>query len=244
MAGIELILPDWPAPENVQACSTTRTGGVSEGPWASLNLAEHVQDDPAAVAENRRRLAVQLGLTHNPLWLIQVHGNSVVDVHTERVCEADGRYTDHVHRVCAVMTADCLPVLLCDEAGKEVAAIHAGWRGLAGGVLEAGLDHFQAKPERLMAWLGPAIGPAAFEVGDEVRDAFLAADPASEVAFTGTRPGHWLADLYTLARLRLARRGVTAVYGGDHCTFSESSRFYSFRREPVTGRMATLIWLS
>lgn len=244
MTGIELLEPDWPAPPQVRAFSTTRQGGVSSGPWAGLNLAEHVQDDPADVTENRRLLAGHLGLPHKPLWLTQVHGSVIATGDNPVVgCEADGRYADQAGQVCAVLTADCLPVLLCDRAGTQVAAVHAGWRGLAGGVLEAAVARFTAAPGGLLAWLGPAIGPAAFEVGDEVRQAFTATDPAASDAFVQQRPGHWLADLYALARLRLARCGVTAVHGGGLCTYSDADRFYSFRREPVTGRMASLIWL-
>lgn len=241
---LALLRPDWPAPPHVHAAATTRAGGVSQGPWAGLNLGAHVQDEPAAVSENRHRLSAALDLPKKPFWLTQVHGIVIAAGDTAPVGEADGRYADCADTVCAVLTADCLPVLLCDRAGREVAAVHAGWRGLAGGVIEAALDRFAALPEELLAWLGPAIGPTAFEVGDEVRAAFMAQDPATTAAFQPTRPGHWLADLYALARLRLARRGVTAVYGGGFCTYSDAERFYSFRREPVTGRMASLIWLT
>jgi YfiH family protein len=222
---------------------TTRAGGVSQGPWASLNLASHVEDAPAAVAENRSRLAAALHLPSEPLWLTQVHGTVISSADNGLGCEADGSYADRPGVVCAVLTADCLPVLLCDRGGNEVAAVHAGWRGLANGVIEAALDRFRASPGEILAWLGPAIGPDAFEVGDEVREAFLADDRAAEAAFRPARPGHWLADLYALARLRLARRGVKAVSGGGFCTLSDAGRFYSFRREPVTGRMASLIWI-
>jgi YfiH family protein len=242
-AGLSLLRPDWPAPARVRAAVTTRAGGVSQGPWTSLNLAAHVDDDPAAVAENRRRLGAALSLPAEPLWLTQVHGRLIAGVDNVPGCEADGSYADRPGVVCAVLTADCLPVLLCDRAGREVAAVHAGWRGLAAGVIEAALDRFIAQPADILAWLGPAIGPAAFEVGDEVREAFLVDEPAAAAAFSPTRPGHWLADLYALARLRLARRGVTAVYGGGLCTYHDAARFYSFRREPVTGRMASLIWI-
>ena len=196
-----------------------------------------------AVAENRLRLGVGLALPAEPRWLTPVHGSVIAGADNAPGCEADGSYSDRPGVVCAVLTADCLPVLLCDRAGREVAAVHAGWRGLAGGVIEAALDRFSAKTADILAWLGPAIGPDAFEVGDEVREAFLADDPAAASAFRATRPGHWLADLYALARLRLARRGVTAVYGGGLCTYTDAERFYSFRREPVTGRMASLIWI-
>lgn len=241
---LPLLRPDWPAPARVQAAVTTRRGGVSSGPWASLNLAAHVEDDPAAVTENRRRLNAALGLVEEPLWLTQVHGTAIATGDNGPGCEADGSYSDRTGRVCVVLTADCLPVLLCDRSGREVAAVHAGWRGLVNGVIEAALDRFKAAPEDIMAWLGPAIGPDAFEVGAEVRAAFLASDAEAAMAFRPNRPGHWLADLYALARLRLMRRGVAAVYGGGLCTWSDAERFYSFRREPVTGRMASLIWLT
>ena len=240
---LDLIRPDWPAPARVHALTTTRAGGVSEGSWSSFNLAVHVQDAPAAVTENRRRLRAALKLPAEPLWLTQVHGTAIASADNGPGCEADGGYADRPGVVCAVLTADCLPVLLCSRSGDEVAAVHAGWRGLAGGVVEAALDRFRAQPDEMLAWLGPAIGPAAFEVGDEVRQVFLVDDPGAEVAFRSNRPGHWLADLYVLARRRLARQGVTAVYGGGLCTYSDAERFYSFRREPVTGRMASLIWI-
>jgi len=238
---VELIHPRWPAPPSVRALSTTRSGGVSRAPFDHLNLALHVGDDPEAVAENRRRLACHAGLPEAPRWLEQVHGTRVLRAE-EADCRADGRYSNRPGEVCAVLTADCLPVLLCDRAGREVAAVHAGWRGLLEGVVEAALDCFQAPPSAIMAWLGPAIGPTAFEVGDEVRGAFVARDPGAADAF---RPagGRWLADLYRLARRRLAARGVTAVHGSGFCTHDDPRRFYSYRRDGRTGRMASLIWL-
>jgi YfiH family protein len=242
MAGIELVAADWPAPANVHALTTTRVGGVSQGAWQSLNLAAHVQDQHSAVAENRRRLREQLQLPAEPLWLTQVHGTTIAMGDNEPDCEADGSYSAARGQVCAVLTADCLPVLLCDVQGREVAAVHAGWRGLAGGVIERALDCFGTPRGGLLAWLGPAIGPAAFEVGAEVRAAFVQQDPAAADAFEANRPGHWLADLYALARLRLSRAGVRSVFGGGLCTYSDAARFYSFRREPLTGRMASLIW--
>ncbi len=242
MAGIEPIIPDWPAPANVKAYCTTRSGGVSGGPWRSLNLAAHVQDDPQAVAENRRRLADELGLPTPPRWLTQVHGATIALSDNATGDEADGRYSDRRGQVCAVLTADCLPVLLCDRSGREVAAVHAGWRGLANGVLEAAVRRFRREPANLLAWLGPAIGPQAFEVGEEVRMAFVRDHADAEGAFAANRPGHWLANLYELARIRLAACGVSATFGGDFCTFTEDNRFYSYRRDVITGRMASLIW--
>jgi YfiH family protein len=234
------IFPDWPAPAGVHALTTLRSGGVSQGPYADWNLADHVGDAPEAVRENRRRLRERFRLPAEPAWLGQVHGGTVVNAARIRAPEADGSYATQAGVVCAVLTADCLPVLLCSQDGQRVAAVHAGWRGLAGGVLEAALEALG--PGDHLAWLGPAIGPVAFEVGPEVRNAFLSFQPAAAAAFQETRPGHWLADLYGLARLRLAARGVDAVYGGEHCTFREAERFYSYRRDGVTGRMASLIW--
>jgi hypothetical protein len=238
------IVPDWPAPPGVRALSTTRTGGVSHAPYASLNLGQHVGDDPAAVRENRRRLRAVLPA--EPVWLQQVHGTRVFGVDGRGVDpppEADAAWTAARDVVCAVMTADCLPVLFCDDAGTTVAAAHAGWRGLVGGVLENTVAALPVAPERLLAWLGPAIGPSAFEVGDEVRAAFVAADPAAARAFTPGTAGKWMANLFLLARQRLARAGVGRVYGGGVCTVSDPERFYSHRRDRVSGRQATLVWL-
>ncbi len=244
-SAVRWVRPDWPAPATVCAGTTLRQGGVSASPWDSLNLAMHVGDDPAAVVENRRRL----NLPAEPVWLDQVHGNRVIDAGlidpgtvSNGPLEADGAVSHRPGVICAVLTADCLPVLLCDRAGQRVAALHAGWRGLAAGILEAGVTALAAAPAEVLAWLGPAIGPQAYEIGAEVRRAFLADDPAAAVAFTPSRPGHWHMDIYALARRRLRRAGVTAVYGGDHCTFTESRAFYSWRRDGTTGRMASVIW--
>ncbi len=237
------IIPDWPAPQRVRACSTSRSGGVSGPPFDSFNLAGHVGDDTEKVAENRARLKQALDLPAEPVWLKQVHGTRVVDAAgVSGTPEADGSYTRETGVVCAVLTADCLPLLLCDEQGSRVAAVHVGWRGLAAGVIEAALQHV-GDTRQLMAWLGPAIGPLSFEVGDEVRETFVTHDPAVQHAFRPSPPGRWLADLYHLARQRLNAQGVTRIYGGGWCTYSESQRFYSYRRDGVTGRMATLIWM-
>lgn len=238
-----MILPDWPAPAPVRSLMTTRAGGVSAAPWASFNLGDHVGDDPVHVAANRARLRRQLPA--EPDWLRQVHSARVVELGRASVPvpEADAAFTREPGRVCAVLTADCLPVLFCDRAGSTVAAAHAGWRGLAGGVLEATVTAMQAPPADIIVWMGAAIGPQAFEVGDDVRDAFSAADPAAAAAFVAhAAPGKWLADIYALARIRLGRMGVTAIHGGGRCTFTESGHFYSYRRDGVTGRMASLIW--
>ncbi|WP_447771535.1 peptidoglycan editing factor PgeF [Pseudomonas kilonensis] len=235
------LTPDWPAPARVKACVTTRAGGVSLAPFDSLNLGDHVGDDPAAVAENRRRLTDQFAIT--PAWLQQVHGIAVVEADPAQVATADASWTDTPGIACTAMTADCLPVLFCNRAGTRVAAAHAGWRGLANGVLEATLDSLAVPADEILAWLGPAIGPQAFEVGPEVREAFIAQLPQAAQAFTASpNAGKFLADIYTLARLRLAARGVTAVYGGGLCTVTDP-RFFSYRRNPRTGRFASLIWI-
>jgi YfiH family protein len=236
------IIPDWPAPVSVRALVTTRAGGVSEGPYASMNLATHVGDDAAAVAENRRRLRGRVPA--EPLWLSQVHGIAVVRAEdAAEGAEADAAYTRRKGRACAVLTADCLPVLLCNDAGTAVCAAHAGWRGLAGGIIESAVRAMGEPPARLLAWLGPAIGPQAFEVGTEVRETFLAHSQEAVAAFAAKENGKWLADLYRLAAQRLNALGITRVFGGDFCTFNEAERFYSFRREKATGRLASLIWV-
>ena len=239
-----IITADWPAPANVHACVSTRGGGVSAAPWDSLNLGMHVGDDLRHVAENRRRVATALGLPAEPAWLDQVHGAQVVMAESvTSPVTADASVTRRPGVVCAVMTADCLPVLFCADDGGEVAAAHAGWRGLAAGVLEATADALRTPNERLMAWLGPAIGPDAFEVGNEVRERFVAAHAEAAAAFRPRRSGHWLADIYHLARIRLRGAGITRIFGGDHCTYTERELFYSYRRDGVTGRMASLIWM-
>lgn len=244
MSGLtqSLLTPNWPAPASVRACVTTRQGGVSLPPFDTFNLGDHVGDDPAAVAQNRLRLSGEFDI--QPAWLKQVHGLAVADADPSRVVEADASWTNRPGIACTVMTADCLPVLFCDQAGTQVAAAHAGWRGLAGGVLEATLDRLNVPPAQVLVWLGPAIGPQAFEVGLEVRDAFTAVHPEAARAFVdGERPGKLMADIYALARIRLAARGVTAVYGGGLCTVSDE-RFFSYRRTPQGGRFASLVWLA
>lgn len=240
----ELIVPEWPLPPGVAACSSTRIGGISSGPYASLNLGAHCGDNLDDVEENRRRLFADARMPSAPVWLEQVHGEAVLRLRDEPYASkrADAAWSDTPGLVCAVMTADCLPVLFCNQAGSEVAAAHAGWRGLCGGVLEQTVAHFKDRPENIMAWLGPAIGPQAFEVGNDVRDAFIAKDNSAERAF---RPvgEKYFADIYQLARQRLNNAGVTKIYGGDRCTFTEKRDFFSYRRDRITGRMASFIWL-
>ncbi|MDD2051973.1 peptidoglycan editing factor PgeF [Pseudomonas putida] len=237
----DFLIPDWPAPAGVRACVTTRAGGVSLAPFDSLNLGDHVEDCPQAVAQNRGRLTDTFSI--KPAWLRQVHGVTVAHAAPGEVVEADASWTSTPGIACTVMTADCLPALFCDRAGRRVAAAHAGWRGLAAGVLEATLDSLATAPDEVLVWLGPAIGPTAFEVGPEVRDAFVAQHPQAVEAFVPSRnDGRLMADIYALARLRLAACGVTAVYGGGLCTVSDP-RFYSYRRQPRTGRFASLVWL-
>lgn len=240
-----LILPQWPQPDSVRSCSTTRQGGVSLPPYASLNLGSHVSDSPEHVATNRQRLIELAGLPCAPHWLEQVHGTDVARLTRAtpyQAIRADAAYTNEPGVVCAAMSADCLPVLFCSTAGDEVAAAHAGWRGLNAGVLENTLAAFHAKPQDIMAWFGPAIGPQQFEVGGEVREAFIASDPLAASAFTpfGEK---YLADIYHLARLRLQAAGVSQIFGGDCCTVSDASQFFSYRRDGITGRLASLIWL-
>lgn len=239
---MKFIVPGWEAPSNVHALFSLRDGGVSGGPYAHLNLGDHVGDDPAAVAENRRRLGGRLPA--EPAWLRQVHGTRCIEAGTaEPGIEADACFTRGSGVVCAVLVADCLPVLLCADDGSVVAAAHAGWRGLAAGVIEATVAALGIPGERLLAWLGPAIGPQAFEVGDEVRAAFVAVDPAAGAAFrAGVRPGTWWCDLGALARLRLAALGVRRVASADLCTWSDAARFFSHRRDGISGRMAACIW--
>lgn len=237
------IVPDWPAPANVHALITTRSGGISEGPYRSLNLGTRVGDTAAAVEENRRRVCARLPA--EPRWLDQVHGSRAVAADTvDSPVAADAAFTSTPDVVCAIMVADCLPILLCDSAGESVAAAHAGWRGLAGGVVESTITSLDVAPSHLMAYLGPAIGPRAFEVGSEVREAFVAADPAAHAAFAAHTPGKWLADLYLLARQRLARAGIEKISGGGLCTYSQPARFFSHRRDRISGRMAAFIWLT
>lgn len=245
MENIFLIRPNWPAPSSVVACVTTRRGGYSAAPYDSLNLGDHVGDDPESVQRNRKRLSKILDLPNEPQWLNQVHGTTVLNAaQIQPGAKADACHSREPGVVCAMMTADCLPVFFSDDEGREVAVAHAGWRGLAAGVLEATVDAMQTPPARIMAWLGPAIGPERFEVGDEVRTAFSKEDPTATQAFKPSPNGRWLANIYMLARLRLERAGVKSILGGNLCTFSDDGNFYSYRRDGhQSGRMASLIWI-
>ena len=240
----DFIVPRWPSPPSVRAFSTTRSGGVSRGPFEAFNLALHVGDDAGAVVANRARLAARLRLPAEPLWMRQVHGTRVL---TACGFEAGAAGDACVARApagpCVIMSADCLPILLCAHAGGVVAAAHAGWRGLAVGVVENTVAAMDTEPAELIAWIGPAIGARAYEVGAEVREAFVTGNRSDARAFTPGRSGGWNADLARLACARLRRAGVTAVYGAHLCTYSDPRRFYSYRRERRTGRMATLIWM-
>jgi YfiH family protein len=243
---MRLIRANWDAPAQVHALTTTRHGGQSVAPYDGLNLGDHVEDRPESVSANRQLLMQATGLSKTPQWLQQVHGVDVVEAKDDALVRtADACFSAVPGQGCIVMTADCLPVLFTNSQGTQVAAAHAGWRGLAGGILEETLKVFDPKDE-ILAWLGPAIGPLAFEVGGEVKQAFVDQHAQAEEAFR-TSPTHpqdrFLADIYQLARIRLAAAGVTQVSGGDHCTFSDTENFFSYRRDGVTGRMASLIWI-
>ena len=245
MSQLDFILPNWPAPANVKALQTTRVGGVSVWPYASLNLGAHVGDNHVFVEHNRQLLAPYL--PSSPVWINQVHGIEVINASSSRgLQDADASYSTLANVVCATMTADCLPVLLCDTKGTVVAAVHAGWRGLCDGVIEAAVHEMAVPASEVLAWLGPAIGPQSFEVGDDVRTQFIAVDPRASHAFK-PHADKWLCDIYLLAKQRLQSVGVSQIYGAtintEFCTYSEGERFYSFRRDNVTGRMASLIWL-
>ena len=250
-AAIRVLTPRWPAPPNVQAAFTLRGGGVSTPPFDALNVAAHVGDEVQAVMENRRLIRGALPLPTEPTWMEQVHGVEVLDLdvtrtHTDAasadIPRADAAVTRSAGRVCVVQVADCLPVLFAARDGSAVAAAHAGWRGLAAGVLEATVARLSVDPARLLAWVGPGIGVAHFEVGEEVRNAFLAHDGAAAGAFRGNARGRWQCDLVALARARLVALGITALFGGEWCTYADAAHFFSYRRDGRCGRMAALIW--
>ena len=245
---LEIIAPDWPAPARVRSAFTLRTGGVSVSPYDSLNLGAHVGDAGDAVAENRRRVRDRLGLPAEPGWLQQVHGVEVADLDaavspTSEAPRADAAVTRTPGHVCAIQVADCMPVLFAARDGSAVGAAHAGWRGLAGGVLEETVRKLAVSPQQLIAWLGPTIGQGNFEVGEEVRSAFVLRDPDAASAFETNARGRWQCDLYALARRRLSALGVQDVFGGGWCTYADAARFFSFRRDGQCGRMAALVWM-
>jgi polyphenol oxidase len=270
MSELPLILPDWPAATNVRAVMTTRAGGVSSPPWESLNLGVHVGDSTASVLENRSRVRKEARLPSEPVWLEQVHGTTVVTLEPDAAAgaddaaagaedgaarsaqRADAAVTKYSGVVCAIQVADCMPVLFASREGSVVGAAHAGWRGLAGGVLDATISAMRVPPSDLVAWMGPAIGPKHFEVGTDVVEAFVQSAPPehraqTQAAFTRIAQGpkdKWLCDLYTLARLRLAAAGIQHIFGGGWCTVAQAEQFFSYRRDGQTGRMAALIWLS
>jgi len=242
---LHFIVPNWPAPKQVKALTTCRNGGVSVGAYSSFNLARHVNDEATAVTRNRAALVAELELPADPVWLDQVHGVDIVQLdqcNKQITHQADASLTRIHGLVCAVMTADCLPILLCKQDGSAVAAVHAGWRGLLSGVIEKTIAAL-GDTEQILVWLGPAIGPGRFEVGTEVKEAFVKKSSVMQQAFRQTDKTHHLADLYALARMTLIQCGVKRIYGGEHCTYNEADKFYSYRREPATGRMASLIWL-
>jgi len=239
------IKPCWPAPDWVKAVTTTRIGGISAAPFSQFNLAMHVADNEASVLANRARLRENLSLAIEPVWLQQVHGSHIVtlDDNTPSQPIADGSVTFLDHQVCAVLTADCLPLLITDVEGQVVAAVHAGWRGLAAGVIDQAIDVIGQRPASLMVWMGPAIGQTAFEVGESVKRIFEQWNIDVSCCFRQAEEGKYFADLYHLARLRLGDLGVKHIFGGDYCTYRDAEHFYSYRREGRTGRQASLIWL-
>ena len=244
--GMNAIYPNWQAPKNIKALTTVRMGGVSLPPFDSFNLGDHVCDNPKAVQQNRTLLVDKFDLPHSPLFLTQTHSTKVIELpFTGSNIEADAVYTQHSRQVCLVMTADCLPVLFCNREGTEVAAAHGGWRGLCDGILEETIAKFKCPTSDIIAWLGPAIGPTAFQVGEEVVEQFCAFDPNAKLAFTPdlTTNGKFLGNLYLLATLRLNKLGITEISGGKHCTYTEQDKFFSYRRDKQTGRMASLIWI-
>ena len=239
------ILPDWPAPNTVKSVSTTRQGGFSLPPFDSLNLGLHVGDSDTSVEKNRKHLIETAQLPESPRWLNQVHGTKVSTTSTWQLGnEADAMISEQANQVCVIMTADCLPILLCNQKGDMVAAIHAGWRSLAAGIIEKTLLKFDCAPQEIMAWFGPAIGPMHFEVGTDVYRAFTQYSEQAQQAFVQTDATHYLADIYLLAKQRLNAQNINALFGGNFCTLSDSSRFFSYRRDGITGRMASMIWIS
>lgn len=242
---MDKIIPNWNAPKQIQAFTTVRNGGVSQAPFDSFNLGSHVNDNLADVMKNRELLVEKFQLPQMPLFLNQTHSTKVIRLpYAGTDLEADAVYTNQPNQVCLIMTADCLPALFVSQDGKEIAAAHAGWRGLCDGVLEATVAEFECEPAQISVWLGPAIGPNSFQVGNEVIEQFCAFDPNAEEAFIedGSTSGKFLGNLYQIAKQRLNKLGIVNIFGGDHCTYTEKEHFFSYRRDKQTGRMASLIW--
>lgn len=249
---MKCVFPNWSAPNNIRAFTSTRQGGVSCPPYDTLNLGDHVNDNVNHVIENRRRIVKQQQIPCNPVWLNQTHSTNVIDIsdmsnnisNDEAIANTDASYTNQANRVSVVLTADCLPILFCTTAGDEVAAAHAGWRGLCNGVIENTVSQFKCPHSKIIAWLGPAIGPEKFEVGYEVKQQFMVNDSNASLAFTSvdTKNQKYLANLYLLAKQRLTRLGINQIYGGEYCTYTQDDLFYSYRRNQCTGRMASMIW--
>lgn len=238
---MKFIIPNWPAPQHIKAYTTTRQGFSGRKPYHDQNRDNISQDD----AQESRHLQTLLNLPNEPIWLTQTHSTTVVTADNKnKETNADASYTQEKNQICVVMTADCLPILICNRSGTTIAAIHAGWRGLAGGIIEETIKVLKQAPDELMVWLGPAIGPSKFEVGKDVYDAFVTTDIDAATAFISHKNGKWLANLYTLARQRLSKLDVTQIYGGEYCTYTQDDLFYSYRRENgKTGRMASVIWI-
>lgn len=242
---MNFIQADWPAPSHIKAFTSTRQKGISKPPYEEFNLGDHVGDCKEAVLHNRKKLKEVLNLVNEPIWIRQTHSTIAIEaIPQHRFKEADACFTTNRNQVCVVLTADCLPILICNKQGTCVAAIHAGWRGLLNGIIDSTFKAFHSSSDIFMAWLGPAISSWHYEVGEEVRTAFLNQLPEAVHAFAPSPHQRWLADLYALARLKLQKQGVKDIYGGEYCTFSEKERFYSYRRDgEKTGRMASLIWI-
>lgn len=244
MTALPIIKPNWPAPANVHAFTTTRKGGFSLAPFNEFNLALHVEDDPQTVLQNRQYLMTKCTLPNTPYWLNQTHSTIVVETGLEiDTPTADASYTQQKNSICTVLTADCLPILICDKAGSIVSAIHAGWKGLGAGIIAATLMHLPVPNKDLLVWLGPAIGPQAFAVQQDVVDYFLSFDPDSKIGFTRISDTHYLGNKYQLAKQQLEKAGIVDIYGGEYCTYTQNDLFFSYRRDKKTGRMASLIWL-
>lgn len=239
-----LIKPDWPAPSSITSLVTTREGGISQAPWSGFNLATHVGDDPVHVAHNRQQLITQGNLPSSPEWLDQTHSTDVINLTNQTSRQADASWTNVKNQVAVVLTADCLPLLLTNKQGSEVAAVHAGWKGLLNGIVIKAVSAMQSPVDDILVWLGPAISQTHFEVGSEVKAQFCQQYAQADQHFKASANEKYHADLYALARDQLQSLGVVSIYGGDDCSYADEQRFYSYRRDGVTGRMASLIWIN